>query len=82
MISYQTLRDIDYLEKRLLKEKLLSNDSNKTWSSFKKIKKKYSLKSEDLKEQIQEWVRNYNNINHSPISNNAILVIDEEAGKK
>ena len=45
-------------------------------------KKNYSLKSEDLKEQIQERVRNYDNINHSSISNNAILVIDEEEGKK
>ena len=38
--------------------------------------------SEDLKDQIQKWVCNYDNVIHSPITDDTILVIDELIGKK
>ena len=38
--------------------------------------------SEDLKDQIQKWVCNYDNVIHSPITDDTILVTDELTGKK
>ena len=42
----------------------------------------YPLVSEDLKERIHKWVRNYDNAINSPRSDDTNLVTDEETGKK
>ena len=38
--------------------------------------------SEDLKDQIVQWICKYDNMIHSPITDDKILVIDELIGKK
>ena len=46
------------------------------------LKKVYRLVSEDLKDQIVEWVCKYDNVIHSTITDDTILVVDELIGKK
>ena len=38
--------------------------------------------SEDLKDKIQQWIFKYDNVIHSPITDDTVLVIDELIGKK
>ena len=44
--------------------------------------KRYRLISEDLKDQIVQWICKYDNVIHLPITYDTILVIDELTGKK
>ena len=46
------------------------------------LKKVYRLVSEDLKDEIVEWVCKYDNVIHSTITDEKILVEDELIGKK
>ena len=46
------------------------------------VKKLYRSISEDLKDHTQQWVCKYDNVIHSPITDDIILVIDELIGKK
>ena len=64
------------------RQEVLSNDSNKSWLSISKIEKIYRLISEDLKDQIQQCICKYDNVIHSPITDDSILVIDELICKK
>ena len=40
------------------------------------------MTSEDLKDQILQWICKYDNVIHSPITDDTILVVDELIGKK
>jgi len=61
---------------------LLSNVCNTKWSYIDKRRKKYPQTSEDLTQEIQQWVCIYDDIIHSPINDDTIVVVDETTGKK
>ena len=67
---------------KLKKKELLSNDSDKSWSSISKVKKNYRLISEYFKYQCVPWICNYDKMVHSPITDDTILVVNELTGKK
>ena len=61
---------------------LLSNVCNTKWSYIDKRRKEYPQTSEDLTQEIQQWVCIYDDIIHSPINDDTIVVVDETTGKK
>ena len=72
------------LFKQAIKKKivLLSNVCNKKLSCIDKRRKKYPLISENLTQEIQQWLCNYDDVIYSPINDDTILVVGETMGKK
>jgi len=61
---------------------VLSNVCNTKWSYIGKRRKKYPQTSEDLTQEIQQWVCIYDDIIHSLINDDTIVVVDETTSKK
>ena len=72
------------LFKQVIKKKivLLSNVCNKKWSCIDNRRKKYPLISENLTQEIQQWLCNYDDVIYSSINDDTILVVGETMGKK
>ena len=51
-------------------------------SCIDKRRKKYPLISENLTQEIQQWLCNYDDVIYSPINDDTILVVGETMGKK